>query len=571
MSKKSTGGFGVVYQDVMRNKQLSPEAKAIYAYLSSIAGAEDSCYPSVETMQKELCMSKNRLMKHMGQLIVFGVVEKVRERNGNIYGRNTYKITHEVEVVNDLKRIFEAVENEAVEIRAVENEATNNNKSVENIAESEGTAITEEGTEFSINVEGIMTTDELETRIDEHLDSLLASLDARKEALFTEIDTYDKYYNSDTVSVFYETIIDETEKIGIMLCEYSAQYAKMILDSDMSSEDKYDAIDGINDCIYEDACDEINDQIYEDIMDDMYDYFYEGILDDAQDEVAYDQWYNTCSDEYSQWYDTSSEVYSIYYDTASDIYSFYYDMSGELYSGDYERAAEIYQKFIEKIEKAKGNGVTEDDFSDAIFDTALRDAATIEELEETIEFHVLECISALGKEWEDLSTEIDTYEKYAENVDRVEEFHVRVEEASAEILTMICKYGVSYTEIILAADTSTDEKYDDFEDFKDCIYEDSCELVRDEIYENLLEEVREYYYEGIIYDAKDLVDYGDWSDARSDTYDWWSDARSEVYDNWSDTRSDLYGFWSDVRSELYGDNLDDAKTKTQKFLEDVSE
>lgn len=129
---KKKGGYGVVYQDVMRNKSLSPEAKAIYAYLSSIAGSGDSCYPSVETMQKELCMSKNRLMKHMGQLIAFGVVEKARERNGNIYGRNIYKITHEIEVTNDLKRIFEAVENEAVEIRAVENEATNNNKTNNN-------------------------------------------------------------------------------------------------------------------------------------------------------------------------------------------------------------------------------------------------------------------------------------------------------------------------------------------------------------------------------------------------------------------------------------------------------
>lgn len=120
---KKKGGYGVVYQDVMRNKSLSPEAKAIYAYLSSIAGSGDSCYPSVEIMQKELCMSKNRLMKHMGQLIAFGVVEKVRERNGNIYGRNIYKITHEIEVTNDLKHIFGAVE-----IRAVENEAINNNK-----------------------------------------------------------------------------------------------------------------------------------------------------------------------------------------------------------------------------------------------------------------------------------------------------------------------------------------------------------------------------------------------------------------------------------------------------------
>ncbi|MBS6395850.1 MAG: helix-turn-helix domain-containing protein [Clostridiales bacterium] len=121
-----------MYQEVMRNNQLSPEAKAIYAYLSSIAGSGDSCYPSVETMQKELCMSKNRLMKHMGQLIAFGVVEKARERNGNIYGRNIYKITHEVESANDLKRIFEAVENEAVEIRAVENEAVNNNNTNNN-------------------------------------------------------------------------------------------------------------------------------------------------------------------------------------------------------------------------------------------------------------------------------------------------------------------------------------------------------------------------------------------------------------------------------------------------------
>ena len=135
MSKKERagkGGYGVVYQYVMRNKLLSPEAKAIYAYLSSIAGSGDSCYPSVETMQKELCMSKNRLMKHMGQLIAFGVVEKVRERNGNIYGRNIYRVTHEIEVSNDLKRIFEAVENEAVEIRAVENEAVNNNRSNNN-------------------------------------------------------------------------------------------------------------------------------------------------------------------------------------------------------------------------------------------------------------------------------------------------------------------------------------------------------------------------------------------------------------------------------------------------------
>ncbi len=148
---KRKEGYGVVYQDVMRSKNLSVEAKAIYAYLSSVAGMGQSCYPSVEIMQKELCMSKNRLMKYMGQLIALGVVEKAREKNGNIYGRNVYRITHEVETANDLKCIFEEVENKAVEkvqnkavekvqkvqnkaveFRAVENEATNNNSTTIN-------------------------------------------------------------------------------------------------------------------------------------------------------------------------------------------------------------------------------------------------------------------------------------------------------------------------------------------------------------------------------------------------------------------------------------------------------
>lgn len=423
---------------------------------------------------------------------------------------------------------------------------------------------------FVINVEGITTTDELEVRIEEHVASLIASLNSRKDELFAEIDTYEKYCESDSVSAFYETIIAETNQMSIILYEYSAYYARMILDSDMDNDDKYEAVKGINNCIYEDACDEINDEIYEGIMDDMNDYFYEGIIEDGQEQGDYSEWYDTASEEYSQWYDTASEVYSIYYDTAGDIYSFYYDLSGELYSGDLERAEKIYERFIKKIEKAKGNGSSDAAVS-ATYDTTIREAASVEELETIVETHVNECIAALNKEWEDLSTEIDTYEKYIENVDKIEEFHIRVEDASAEILTMICQYGVAYTDLILQSGSSTDDMYDEFEGFKDCIYDDACELVKDEIYEALLEEVKDYYYDGIIKDAKDSVAYGDWSDARGDAYGWWSDARGEVYDNWSDARGDLYSYWSDVRSELYSDSLDDAKEIMEKFKKKISE
>lgn len=113
-----------MYQEVMRNKNLSPEAKAIYAYLSSIAGAGNVCYPSIETMKKDLCMSENRLNKYIKQLLVLGIVERTRTKNGNLLGCNVYKITHEAEIAEDMRRIFENVENGG--FRGIENRGIKN-------------------------------------------------------------------------------------------------------------------------------------------------------------------------------------------------------------------------------------------------------------------------------------------------------------------------------------------------------------------------------------------------------------------------------------------------------------
>lgn len=405
----------------------------------------------------------------------------------------------------------------------------------------------------------------MEARIEEHLASTIDSLNTRWEDLAAEIDTYEKYVeNAERVSGFYQTVIAETEQMCIMLYEYSAAYARMILDSDLPADDKYDAIEGINDCLYEDACDEINDEIYEGLLDNMNDYFYEGILNDAQDDVDYSDWYDVCSSEYNQWYDTASEVYGLYYDAASEIYSFYYDMASELYGRDFERAETIYERLLEKIAKAKGqdNGTAD---SNATFDTTLRTASTVEELETVVDAHVTECVQALWAEWEALAADIDSFDEYMANVESVEAFHAHIEDSASQIFVMICDYGAVYAELILQSGSSPKDMYNAFEGFKDCIYEDACEIVKDEIYEDLLGEIKDYYYEGIIKDAKDSVQYSDWSDARGDAYSWWSDARGEVYSNWSDTRGDLYSFYSDMRSELYSGDIDGATDELQDF------
>lgn len=133
--KRKKGGYGIVYQDVMRNPSLPPESKAIYAYLSSMAGDKDECYPSKELMAKELDMSMNRLDKYMGILVGTGVVNKKRVHDGNLKSRNIYKVTHEFEVKKELEQIFKNIENQGLrylenkglENKHLENKGTNNN------------------------------------------------------------------------------------------------------------------------------------------------------------------------------------------------------------------------------------------------------------------------------------------------------------------------------------------------------------------------------------------------------------------------------------------------------------
>lgn len=107
--RQKKGAFGVVYQDVMRNPTIPIESKAIYAYLASMAGTDDKCYPSRELMAKELGIGVHRLDKYLVQLTETGAVEKVRTKEGNLKSRNVYKITHELKVKEEVEILFNTV------------------------------------------------------------------------------------------------------------------------------------------------------------------------------------------------------------------------------------------------------------------------------------------------------------------------------------------------------------------------------------------------------------------------------------------------------------------------------
>lgn len=113
----------MVYQDVTRNKNITAAAKGLYAYLSSFCGKTDECYPSVETIIKEMAMGRDTFYRHINALVAAGVVEKRQTVNDSgKFGRTVYRLIHEV-VISD----FPFTQNEDAALPTTEDKATNNN------------------------------------------------------------------------------------------------------------------------------------------------------------------------------------------------------------------------------------------------------------------------------------------------------------------------------------------------------------------------------------------------------------------------------------------------------------
>lgn len=90
-------GYGFSPKMVMRDKRLTIEAKAIYAYMSSFAGAGLTAFPTVELQLAELGISKNRYYKHRKLLEDLGYITvkqtRVKGEGGKVVnGKNIYTI-----------------------------------------------------------------------------------------------------------------------------------------------------------------------------------------------------------------------------------------------------------------------------------------------------------------------------------------------------------------------------------------------------------------------------------------------------------------------------------------------
>jgi len=85
-------GYGSVAKLVMTDKKLDIEAKAIYAYLCSFAGAGMTAFPGAKKIINDLNISENRFYKYRKQLIKNGYIKIIKNRKNGKRDNNLYKI-----------------------------------------------------------------------------------------------------------------------------------------------------------------------------------------------------------------------------------------------------------------------------------------------------------------------------------------------------------------------------------------------------------------------------------------------------------------------------------------------
>lgn len=84
-------GYGIVPKLVMQDRRLTPEAKAIYAYFCSFAGAGTTAFPGRSKILYDLNMGEKRYYNHFGLLKKYGYITVQRHED-----TNTHQFTHNI-------------------------------------------------------------------------------------------------------------------------------------------------------------------------------------------------------------------------------------------------------------------------------------------------------------------------------------------------------------------------------------------------------------------------------------------------------------------------------------------
>ncbi|GAB3061125.1 helix-turn-helix domain-containing protein [Salinicoccus sesuvii] len=135
-----TAGYGIIPKLVMKNKDLSIEAKAIYAFLCSYAGRGDKAFPSVSVITGYLGISENRFYKHRKVLLEKGFLSLTKERHaGGSFKQNIYTVNTVVPHEQNLRADTPHADTQCVDKPHVDSMGSNNNSTNNNSIKNNST------------------------------------------------------------------------------------------------------------------------------------------------------------------------------------------------------------------------------------------------------------------------------------------------------------------------------------------------------------------------------------------------------------------------------------------------
>lgn len=102
-----SSGYGLIPKVITRDKELTMESKAIYAYLASFAGSGGSCYPSKELMLSELGTTEKRFNKNIKILKEHGYIKVHKRRKGNRNDSNLYELLMDIRDIEIARKEFD--------------------------------------------------------------------------------------------------------------------------------------------------------------------------------------------------------------------------------------------------------------------------------------------------------------------------------------------------------------------------------------------------------------------------------------------------------------------------------
>lgn len=126
-------GYGMIPKKVMKDKDLSIEAKAIFSFLCSYTGKGDTAFPSVQLITDRLGISRQRYNKHREALEAKGYITVTQERtDGGNFKRNIYQINFFSPTLQNPTSGEPTTEKPMSDVPTTENLTNNNNTSINN-------------------------------------------------------------------------------------------------------------------------------------------------------------------------------------------------------------------------------------------------------------------------------------------------------------------------------------------------------------------------------------------------------------------------------------------------------